>query len=169
MNDFNFKFLATSGIAIASALVLFKTVTAYGENHLRATSLIHTRYHLQINQNLPNCQKTNKLILKIQQSGIYINAALLPIKTNAATKTPLNLTGKFKDQKLTLSGNINTGIFCQNSSVQNHQIQPITIQMSQLTQEYIPGQIKINNIPKTLEFTALPQTKKKPISQIQNH
>ncbi len=33
MNDFNFKSLGFYGVAIASVLILFKGVTAYGESH----------------------------------------------------------------------------------------------------------------------------------------
>lgn len=169
MNDFNLKFFTISGMAIATALVLFKTVTAYGENHLRATPLINTNYHLQLNQDLPNCQKPNILVLNIQQSGIYINGSISPIKNSAETKNPFHITGKLNNQKLTLSGNINTAIFCQNSQLQKSQIQPITIQMSPLTQESIPGQIIINNISQTIDFTALAQTNKKTISPLQTH
>jgi hypothetical protein len=167
--NFNFKYLAISGIAIASALICFKTVTTYGENHLNATSLIKNRYTLNLSQNLPNCQKSHKLVLSIQQSGIYINAALLPVNSNLNPKTQLTLTGKFKNQKLQLSGNINTSTLCQNPSVQNNQLQPVTIQMSQLNQNSISGQLKINNIAKTIQFTALPQTDPKNIPKLSTH
>ncbi|TAE61875.1 MAG: hypothetical protein EAZ76_01775 [Nostocales cyanobacterium] len=168
MNNFNFKFFAISGVAIASALILFKTVTAYGENNLRATPLIDNIYHLQLNSNLPNCQKSNTLVLNIQQSGIYINGSISPIKTND-TNTPLNLTGKLNHQKLTLTGNINTDIFCQNPHIQKNQTQLIKIQMSPLNQNNISGQITINKIAQNIDFTALPQTDKKPTSRSQNH
>ncbi|MBD2295955.1 hypothetical protein H6G06_21370 [Anabaena sphaerica FACHB-251] len=169
MNNFNFKSLAISGVAITSVLILFKTVTAYGENHLRATSLIHNRYHLTLAKNLPNCEKVNSLVLNIQQSGIYLNASLLTVNANTDTKTQLPLTGILKNQQLELSGKIDSSIFCQTPSVQNSQIQPITIQMSQLNNDNIPGQLKINNIPTTLEFTALPQTEPKATTKSESH
>ncbi|MFM2063489.1 MAG: hypothetical protein RLZZ507_3159 [Cyanobacteriota bacterium] len=169
MNNFNFKSLAISGVAIASVLILFRNVTAYGENHLRSTNLIHNRYHLTLTQKLPNCEKANTLIFNIQQSGIYLNASLFPVNTNTDTKKQLTLTGILQNQQLELSGKIDSSIFCQTPSVQNSQLQPITIQMSQLNQENIPGQIKINTIPTTLKFTALPQTNQKATPQSQSH
>jgi hypothetical protein len=157
MNNFNFKSLGISGIAIVSVLILFKTVTAYGENHLQATPLIHNRYRLTLDKNLPNCQKANTLVLNIQQSGIYLNASLLPVTTNADPTKQLSLTGILNKQELYLSGKIDGSILCQIPSSQNSSVQTITIQMSQLNQDTIRGQLKLNSILTTLEFTALPQ------------
>ncbi|MBD2690401.1 hypothetical protein [Anabaena catenula] len=168
-NNFNFKSLAISGIAIASVLVLFKTVTAYGENNLRATSLINSRYRLTLAKNLPNCEKGNSLILNIQQSGIYLNASLLPPQANADTKKQFPLSGKLQNQELHLSGKIDTSNFCQLPSAQNSPDQAITIQMSKLKNDHIPGQLKINNIPTTLEFTASAQTDQKEIPKTNSH
>jgi hypothetical protein len=157
MKKFNFKSLIISGIAIASVLILFKTVTAYGENHLQANPIIPNRYHLTLQKNLPNCQKANTLVLNIQQSGIFLNASLLPLNNNVNTEKQLPLKGILKNQQLDLAGNIDTATLCQIPARQNISVQTIAIQMSQLNQDNIPGQLKINNIPTTLEFTALPQ------------
>ncbi len=82
MNNLNFKSLGFYGIAITSVLLLFKTVTAYGETNLKAPPVINGSYRLALDQNLSNCQPPEPLILNIQQSGIYFNAFLLPAKLN---------------------------------------------------------------------------------------
>ncbi|TAF11129.1 MAG: hypothetical protein EAZ77_01805 [Nostocales cyanobacterium] len=169
MNNFKFKSLAISGIAIASVLILFKTVTVYGENQLRSTPLIHNRYRLTLAKNLPNCEKANTQILNIQQSGIYLNASLLPVTANADTKIQLALTGILQNQQLELSGNIDSSILCQILAPQNSQIQPITIQMSLLHQDNISGQLNIKNIPTTIKFTALPETNQKTTPKSESH
>jgi hypothetical protein len=161
INHFNFKSLAFYGVVIASVLILFKTVTAYGENHLHATSPINSRYSLTLSKNFPNCKQTNKLILNILQSGIYLNASLSPVITNADTEQQLNLTGILKNQNLDLSGKIDIANFCQDPAFQTKVIQPIAIQMSQINLNNIPGQIKLNQNSTTLEFTAIPQTDQK--------
>ncbi|HCF30241.1 MAG TPA: hypothetical protein DEV81_24275, partial [Cyanobacteria bacterium UBA11049] len=69
-NHFNFKSLAFYGIAIASVLILFKIVTAYGEKNLKAPVPIEGRYRLNLAQNIPICPQESNLVLDIQQSGI---------------------------------------------------------------------------------------------------
>ncbi|QFS47250.1 hypothetical protein GXM_04740 [Nostoc sphaeroides CCNUC1] len=54
MNHFNLKSLIFYGVAISSVLVLFKTVTVYGENNLKAPPAINGRYRLTLSENLPN-------------------------------------------------------------------------------------------------------------------
>lgn len=54
MSHFNLKSLAFYGVAIGSVLVLFKTVTAYGESNLKAPDKIGGIYRLEA-QNLPEC------------------------------------------------------------------------------------------------------------------
>ncbi|MBK1988351.1 hypothetical protein A0J48_012505 [Sphaerospermopsis aphanizomenoides BCCUSP55] len=170
INHFNFKSLAFYGVAIASVLILFKTVTAYGENHLRATTPINNRYRLNLATNLANCKQTNTLVLNIQQSGIYLNAALFPLTTtNTDTEQQLPLSGILKNQQLQLSGNIDSSIFCQTPASQTKQIQPITIQMSQMNTDKIPGQIKLDQNSTILEFTTLPQTDQKANPKSQSH
>ncbi|MBC6435921.1 hypothetical protein FM036_43120, partial [Nostoc sp. HG1] len=49
----------------------------YGENNLKAPPPINGLYRLTLSENLPNCEKSDTLTLKIQQSGIYLNASVL--------------------------------------------------------------------------------------------
>jgi hypothetical protein len=168
-NTFNFKSLTISGIAIATVIILFRTVTAYGENNLRATPLINKHYHLTLTHNLPKCEKINTVVLEIQQSGIYLNASLLALTNNIDTQQQPALTGTLNHQQLELSGNIDSSVFCTTSTYNNNQTQPTTILISQLNKDQITGQIKIKNIPTTLEFTALPQTDQNPTSKSDSH
>jgi hypothetical protein len=169
INHFNFKSLTFYGVAIASVLILFKTVTVYGENHLQATSLINSRYLLTLEKDLPNCKQTNTLVLNIQQSGIYLNASLLPVTANPDTQQQLTLSGLVKNQKLDLFGKIHISTFCQIPTSQKSVIQEIAIQMSQINQDYIPGQIKLNKNSTTLEFTAVPQLDQKATPKSNSH
>lgn len=168
-NTFNFKFLTISGVAIATVIIIFKTVTAYGENNLSATSLINKTYHLTLSKNLTNCEKINTLVLNIQQSGIYLNASLQPLTNQQNIENPPSLTGLLNNQQLELSGKIDNSIFCQIPDKSNNQTQQITLQISQINQKNIHGKITINNLSQTLEFTALPQTDQKINLQLQNH
>jgi hypothetical protein len=159
MNHFNIKSLTFYGVAISSVLILFKTVTAYGENNLHPATPVPNHYLLTLKQNLPNCQQTNKLNLDIQQSGIYLNASLLPAN-NADTEKPLTLTGKLQNQQINLTGKINQALLCQTLNKSNNQQLAITLEMPTTKKDQISGQIKINNIASNLEFTAIPQTVK---------
>jgi hypothetical protein len=110
-------------------------------------------------KNLPNCQQANALILNIQQSGIYVNAGLLPIDSHPNAVKQLNFTGIFANKQLNLTGKIDQEIFCQIPHLTKGQLQPMTIEMSLVNQDHIPVQIKINHpTPQILDFTAVPQT-----------
>lgn len=151
MNHFNFKSLAFYGVAIASVLILFKVVTAYGETNLKAPVPISGSYRMKLAQNLPNCPKSSELLLDIQQSGIYLNASLLPANVNAqqvrsSEKSP-SLTGKISNQQLSLAGTVPNSTFC------NNQPQQVNIQ-SLLQGENLTGKLTLNTIPQQIAFTA---------------
>ncbi|MEB3120493.1 MAG: hypothetical protein VKL41_04640 [Snowella sp.] len=75
MGHFNHKSLTFYGVMIGSVLVLFKIVSVYGENSLKAPPNIAGNYLLE-NENLPDCLKSEKLSLAIAQSGIYLTGRL---------------------------------------------------------------------------------------------
>ena len=88
-------------------------------------------------------------MLEIQQSGIYLNGSLLP---SNKTKTPEkivtekpSLTGKFSQQKLSMSGAVSHLTSCQN--------QFLTIQ-GIVDGNTFKGQINLSSIPKAVNFTA---------------
>lgn len=169
MTHFNFKSLAFYGVAISSVLILFKTVTAYGESNLKTAPSINNRYLLTLAENLPNCEKSNTLTLNIQQSGIYLNASLLPANTNADTEQKLPLSGLLRDQQLTLSGNVDKSILCNNPQSQQEPINSVTIQIPLVDKGSILGQLTVNGISKPLGFTAVPQTDKEASPKSNSH
>lgn len=169
MNHFNFKSLAFYGVAIGSVLILFKTVTAYGESQLKASPTINSRYRLTLAKNLPNCEQANNLMLNIQQSGIYLNASLLPANTNAETEKPLSLTGLLKNQQLQLSGKIDQSILCNKPQSEKDPVETVIVQMALVDKSNISGQLKVNSIPQTLGFTAVPQSDQQPSPKANSH
>ncbi len=169
MNYFNFKSLAFYGVAITSVLVLFKTVTVYGENNLKAPPKVSDRYRLTLAENLPNCEKSDTLILNIEQSGIYLNASLSPTNVNADINEKHSLIGILKNQQLNLSGKVNTSILCNIPQSQKAPLNSVTIQMQLIETGSIPGQLTLNGIPKTLKFTAAPEKIEEKSQKFNNH
>lgn len=120
MSHFNLKTLTFYGVMIGSVLLLFKGVTAYGEN-LKAPKAIGGTYQLT-SSDLPDCLQSERLMLTIEQSGLYIAATLNlePIKsskpstseTGNLTKSDaiapkpqtIKLNGMMQSQPFTLSG-----------------------------------------------------------------
>ena len=162
MKHFNFKSLAFYGVAIASVLILFKVVTAYGETNLKAPAPISGSYRMKLAQNLSICPKSSELILDIQQSGIYLNGSLLPANVNAqqvtSEKSP-SLTGKISNQQLTLTGKITRLCNPQGATP----TEELRIQ-SQVHKESLKGQLILESkqpyspgfgfIPEQIAFTA---------------
>ncbi|MEH2198812.1 hypothetical protein [Nostoc sp.] len=157
MNHFNFKSLAFYGVAIVSVLLLFKTVSVYGENNLKAPPAINGRYRLTLSENLPNCEKSDTLTLNIEQSGIYLNASVLPANAKADTDEKHSLAGIFRNQQLNLSGKVGKSILCNIPHSQNDPLNSVTIQMQFVDKGNLTGQLTINDIPQTRKFTAVPQ------------
>lgn len=155
MINHTLKSFAFYGVAITSVLILFKAVTTYGENHLQAPPLINNRYHLTLAKNLPNCKKNNTLQLNFQQSGAYLNAALLPTKHPLNFDHQLTLTGNLNNQKISLSGKVNNLILCQTSPTQKNSLHTITMQIFLAKKQSITGKLNIDQYP-TVEFTAQP-------------
>ncbi|MBN3874576.1 MAG: hypothetical protein V7L00_18985 [Nostoc sp.] len=157
MNHFNFKSLAFYGVAIISVLLLFRTVSVYGENNLKAPPPVNGAYRLTLAENLPNCEKSDTLTLNIEQSGIYLNASVLPATANADIDEKHSLTGIFKNKQLNLSGKVGRSILCNIPRPQNDPLNSVTIQMQLVDKGSMTGQLNINGILQTLKFTAVPQ------------
>jgi hypothetical protein len=170
MNHFNFKSLAFYGVAISSVLLLFKVVTAYGENNLQAPPAINGLYRLTLAKNLPLCEKSGALILNLQQSGIYLNASLLPASTNADIDVKHSLTGiMLRNQRLSLSGTVDKSILCNISPLQNHPTNSVTIQMQLVDGGQMTGQLTISDISQNLGFTATPQKSQEKSQKLNSH
>ncbi|ALF53944.1 hypothetical protein ACX27_15520 [Nostoc piscinale CENA21] len=157
MNHLNVKSLTFYGVAIGSVLVLFKTVTVYGENNLKAPPVVDGRYLLTLATKLPSCETANSLVLNMQQSGIYLNASLVTVNANAETEKP-SLTGILKNQQISFSGKVDPKILCLDSNSQINSNQSVVMQMQLIDQDKITGQITVNGIPQTLRFTAAKQS-----------
>jgi hypothetical protein len=128
MSHFNLKSLAFYGVAIGSVLVLFKTVTAYGESNLKAPNKIGGVYRLE-SQNLPACLRSavgsatqsKDLVVNIEQSGIYLFGDLSS-KSETETETEeknesdrlhVPLEGRLEKSGLSVSGKLNKLNSCQ--------------------------------------------------------
>ncbi|MFN6466180.1 MAG: hypothetical protein RMZ41_030800 [Nostoc sp. DedVER02] len=157
MNHFKFKSLAFYAVAIGSVLLLFRTVSVYGENNLKAPLPVNGRYRLTLSENLPNCEKSDTLTLNIQQSGIYLNASVLPANAKADTDDKHSLAGIFKNKQLNLSGKVGRSILCNIPRPQNDPLNSVTIQMQLVDKGNVTGQLSVSGIPQTLKFTAVPE------------
>jgi hypothetical protein len=172
-NHFKLQSLVFYGVAISSVLLLFKVVTAYGETNLKAPALIEARYRLSLDQNLPNCLQLSDLVLDLQQSGIYLNASLLPAdsnahKTRAGEKRP-SLTGKLGNQQLQLSGSVPISEIC-NRPV-GSTVNAVTIQ-SQIEKAGLAGKLTLAAIgesPHQVKFTAQRETPAQPAQNSSSH
>jgi hypothetical protein len=107
--------------AIGGVLLLFKVVTTYGENNIKAPSSIEGKYQIQAD-NLPEClKKSHQSILDLQQSGIYVFASWqneVKKSQEKAIKTKPHLAGKIhNNQELNLSGVIPKIADCDNFNV----------------------------------------------------
>ncbi len=160
MGRFSFKLLAFYGLSIVSVIVLFKAVTAYGSTSLEAPNPMGGSYRLDA-ENLPGCLKSDGLVLSIKQSGTYLFGSLLPANANAQTVTSAaqkpSLSGRFNNQKLTLSGSLPQLKSCNSSQVSSR----VKIQ-GNVEKDLITGQISLSSIPTAAEFTA---TKEPPVEK----
>ena len=145
---------------------MFKVVTAYGESNLKAPPAINGRYHL-VFSDLPICEKSNDLILDIQQSGIYLNGFLLPgnAKADTAVATNPTLTGTLSNQQLSLSGKVKRNNICNiagsqtsaNTRPQDNSFNLVKMQIQLVNKARFSGQMTVGGIPKGIRFTAIPQ------------
>ncbi|MBD2336570.1 hypothetical protein H6G64_06145 [Calothrix sp. FACHB-156] len=173
MNHFNVKSLAFYGIAISSVLLLFKTVSAYGESNLKAPPVINGSYRLTWDQKLPKCNQTDAPILKIQQSGIYVNASLLPGDANSENATSDEkthpLSGILRNQELNLSGKIDGSSLCNIASTQNAPFHSAKMQMQLLDKGNFTGQLNVSGGSQIFNFTAIPQKTQEKSQSVKKH
>lgn len=155
-NHFNVKSLSFYAIAIGSVLLLFNVVTAYGENNLKAPKTIDGKYRLSLANSLPGCPQSAPLMLHLDQSGTYVNAAVLkPLATDAGTSSmsaeeKLTLTGLFKEQQLVLAGKVANAILCESQTTGES---AIAIN-SRIDGENLTGEIAVNGESAKTPFTA---------------
>ncbi len=181
MKNLNIKFLSIYGVTICFAVVVFQIVTGYGERNLKAPPAIKGHYRLELTEKLPNCDKTDTLILNIQQSGVYLHGILLPGKNDTgvskSAESKPSLTGKLGSQQLNLSGKVPQTTLCEdaltqttaNTKLQDNYLTSITMQIPQGTQASSTGEIAVDGIAKIIEFTALPQSDEENSEELNTH
>ncbi|MGL5875365.1 MAG: hypothetical protein ACRC2R_23895 [Xenococcaceae cyanobacterium] len=157
MSHFNLKSLAFYGVAIGSVLVLFKGVTAYGESNLKAPDKIGGVYRLET-QNLPDCLRSQDLVVHIEQSGIYLFGDLSEKSEtetdakNESDRLHVPLEGKFRESGLSVSGKLNKLNSCQQlASANDKDAFAIT---GKVEDKIFSGKIAWNNNFPDTSFTA---------------
>jgi hypothetical protein len=85
-------------IAVSTVLGLFHLTSSYGEAYLKAPPNLNGRYIT--NAAFPGCPEESRLVIEIQQSGLYLNAALELTTATAAELLPeqLTLSGDWEEQ-----------------------------------------------------------------------
>jgi hypothetical protein len=109
MNVFSLKSLGLYSLVIAGAIGFFQIVTSYGEANIKAPMSVVGNYLITA-PNLPNCLQNKQLLLKLQQSGIYLNASLID-RSQVTTMNKDNhptLSGRLNSQKVNLTGLLST-------------------------------------------------------------
>ena len=149
MRKFNVKTVMFYGAMIGSVIVLFKAVTAYGETNLKAPPPIDGGYRINAN-NLPECLKTETLMLIVNQSGIYLGGSLLPINQNGELEISVDekpsLDGRWHKTGLTLSGTVPHLTRCKSS--EKVKIEGI------IKDNILTGKISLNSDNQMFEFRA---------------
>jgi len=155
MNHLSLKSLAFYGIAIGSVSLLFKVVTAYGEANLKAPPAIAGSYRFDA-KNLPDCLKSDALVLTIEQSGVYLSGHLRSGNSEAdrektAEEKP-SLVGKWENQGLSLSGAVPNLAGCSDSTAigQNSSVKLRGI----VDGESLKGKISLTDRAAATDFTA---------------
>jgi hypothetical protein len=109
LSHFDRKSLIFYGVAISSVVGLFSLVSRYGNARLEAPMLIEGNYQLQIEPSA-SCPEPPPLQLRIQQSGIFVNGALMAASPEAkpaeSGNAPLTLDGSWRSPQLDLSGRL---------------------------------------------------------------
>lgn len=161
MNRFNKKTAIFYISTIVLVLILFKIITAYGESNLKASPSIRGSYQLEIKPQA-NCSNPGKVLLVIEQSGIYLNATLLPNESSkAVVEYPkfFPLSGKLQQQQLKLVGTIANLNICSYSptgtasSTAKNPATNVQIQ-AELVGRDLQGKITLNSQSQSLKFTA---------------
>ena len=152
-SHFNTKSLTFYAIAIGSVLLLFNVVTAYGESNLKAPKTNGGRYQLALINSLPGCTQVAPLMLQLDQSGTYINAAISKkeVQSSMSAEEKLTLTGLFKEQQLTLSGKVAKSVLCGFPQASGERAIAIN---SKIDGDKLVGEIAINGEATKTLFTA---------------
>ncbi|HEY9636217.1 MAG TPA: hypothetical protein V6D14_22615 [Coleofasciculaceae cyanobacterium] len=159
MSHFSLKTLTFYGVAIGSVVILFRVVSAYGETSLKAPPPIGGSYRISA-QNLPECLKSDTLVLNINQSGVYLFGSLLPGKADTQIATVAeekpSLTGRLSNnQQLSLSGPAPWVTSCNAPKQADTSEGTISVKIQGVVKgETLAGQIRLSSTSAPAEFTA---------------
>ena len=148
-HHFNLKSFIFYGTMIGSVVLLFKGVTAYGESQLKAPHSIGGDYAIKL-ENPPECLKKQNLVLKIEQSGVYIFAKLA-LKKAEPHPDPINLQGRLENQQMILSGSLNPWFFCTPDSFST--ANELTLKGS-FQEKTLTGQLETQTLSNLIQFQA---------------
>jgi len=166
MNHLSLKSLAFYGIAIGSVSLLFKVVTAYGETNLKAPPAIAGSYRFDA-KNLPECLKSDALVLTIEQSGVYLSGNLRSgnseVDREKIAEEKPSLVGKWENQGLSLSGAVPNLAGCSDSRAigKNSSVKLRGI----VDGESLKGKISLTDRAAATDFTAQREVAAKPQKQ----
>src|SRR6476469_4219622 len=155
MNHLRLKSLTFYGITIGLVALLFKVVSAYGETNLKAAPAIAGSYRFDA-KSLPECLKTDSLVLTIEQSGVYLSGNLRLSSSEAesekiAEERP-SLQGKWETQGLSLSGAVPNLTGCSDSTATG---QKSSVKMRGIVEgESLKGKISLTDKAAATDFTA---------------
>jgi hypothetical protein len=163
MNHLSLKSLAFYGIAIGSVALLFKVVSTYGERNLTAAPAIGGIYRFDA-KSLPECLKSDSLVLTIEQSGVYLSGNLRSGSSEAdsekITEEAPPLHGKWETQGLSLSGVVPNLTGCSDSTATG---QNSSVKMRGIVErESLKGKISLTDKAGATDFTAQKEAAPKP-------
>ena len=101
MNLFSAKSIGLYILAIGSAIGFFQIVTGYGEANIKAPIAVAGNYLITA-PSLPGCLRDKQLFLRLQQSGIYLNASLTSDRQDLTSRP--TLSGRLNVRQLDVSG-----------------------------------------------------------------
>ncbi|MEG5190191.1 hypothetical protein [Microcoleus sp. ARI1-A4] len=163
MNHLRLKSLAFYGITIGLVALLFKVVSAYGETNLKAAPAIAGNYRFDA-KSLPECLKSDSLVLTIEQSGVYLSGNLRSGSSEAdrekIAEEPPSLHGKWETQGLSLSGAVPNLTGCSDSTATG---QNSSVKMRGIVEgESLKGKISLTDKAVATDFTAQKEAPPKP-------
>jgi hypothetical protein len=148
MKNFSIKSIGLYGLAIGGAIAFFHFVTSYGEANVKAPISVSGIY-LIAGQDLPGCLRNKALLLKLQQSGIYLNANLIVTDESKGANAPAKIDRFSRGEAAAMEPAIKTDIRPTFSGKLSTSTRPNQLDLTGL----IPA--KICPLPSQLRVTGL--------------
>lgn len=152
---------------IGSVIGLFQVVSFYGDRYLQAPPTIDGRY--LSTGSAPGCPESDRFVLTIQQSGIYLSGILSAEKQAAGTRALASaeerppLFGMWQKGEISLSGTTDAFSFCNvgeqsASSAAATATSPVEVtvqgQINPQDNKRFMGQLLLKSRPEAWQFTA---------------